>query len=516
MNTFSAAHDRNQRLQRLGLLRSLSAASLLALASCSSADSEDSANPTSSAGGGGDGGSAGSGGLPGGAGTSGGGSSGSGANAGSGGSSGDTGGSTGSGGSSGNGGGGGSPGPVLAFPGAAGYGKHTKGGRGGKVIEVTTLADSGAGSLRWAIDSSGPRIVVFRVGGTINLSKPLDIKNPFLTIAGQTAPGGGILLKGDTLRIRASEVIVRNLRIRPGAAAGSAVDGIGIAAAGTQLSNVVVDHCSVSWSSDENIGINGVNGGVRDVTISNSLLAECLLPHSMGLLINNQPQHATKPDRITVFGNLMMHQNNRHPAVGYNVSAEVINNTIYNFANIGTRMKDASKTNIIGNFYKAGPSTSNVNRAIDPVDTPLFYVEGNLGPLRTSLSQPENFILKTDDRGKESPTPVAPSSNSVWLSADKARDLALQSAGALPRDAVDKRLVADFKNGTGKTISVETAVGGYPTIAGGTAPTDSDHDGMPDVWETANGFNPNNAADGPLDKDGDGYTNVEEYLNSLL
>ena len=162
---------------------------------------------------------------------------------------------------------------VPAFPGAEGFGAKSVGGRGGKVIEVTNLNDSGSGSLRAAIAASGPRTVVFRVGGTIELKSRIQVENPYLTIAGQTAPGGGITLKNgsnekDTLYILTHDVVVRYLRVRPGP--GGDADGVGV---GTNASNVVLDHCSVSWAVDENLGVSST---AKNVSIQWSIIAEGL------------------------------------------------------------------------------------------------------------------------------------------------------------------------------------------------------------------------------------------------
>jgi pectate lyase len=407
---------------------------------------------------------------------------------------------------------------VLAFPGAQGFGRHTRGGRGGAVLFVTHLGDSGPGSFRAAVSAAGPRTVVFRVGGTIELASEVVVTHPYLTIAGQTAPGGGIALRGRGLIIRASEVIVRNLRIRLDGLGER--DGISISASGTLLENVIVDHCSVCWATDENVGINGTQGGLRNVTIQNCILAEGIMEHSMGMLLNGWKGGPHGPDLVSVYGNVFVNNANRHPQIGDKVRAEVVNNVMYNWRSKSTPLGDAVRADIVANYWKPGPDTRNVNRLVDMQNVLDFsdvqlHLSGNIGPPRPDDSHPEAAVVSystVDPSTYLKAASVLPSSGTVAVSATQARDRALAQAGALPRDSADQRFVRHVVDGTGVHVLTPT---GLPTLAAGTAPTDRDDDGMPDAWELARGLDPD-VFDAHGDDDGDGYTNLEEYLSELM
>lgn len=425
----------------------------------------------------------------------------------------------------------GSPRSMLAFPDAEGFGAYAAGGRGGRVFEVTNLNDSGPGSLRAAIEAEGPRTVVFRVGGTIELLSRIRIEHPYLTIAGQTAPGGGITLKNhpsnirSPLEIKTHDVIMRYIRSRPGPSAkpSDTLDALTISGG----HDIIIDHCSLSWATDE--VVNTWND-IGNVTIQWSIIAEGLNKsthpkgaHSKGMLLGSEGA-----DRISVHHNLFAHNYDRNPDVNVAGEVDLVNNVFYNGVR-WTEIKDKygagnQKINIINNYYKQGPSTlkkrkrgyevfyySNTDRH------PQVYVKGNLGFHRSSETQPEQLIVQEDSRWMM----VASRFQAPQIrmgSAAEAFNQVLANAGAVipKRDAADQRIVNDVINGTGNVIDDPAEVGGWPALAAGRAAPDTDHDGMPDNWEDRHGFNKQDGADGSADSDGNGYSNLEEYLNTIV
>jgi len=405
---------------------------------------------------------------------------------------------------------------LRAFPGAEGFGAHTRGGRGGRILKVTNLEDAGAGSLRAAVEAEGARIVVFERGGTIELAKPLVVREPFLTIAGQTAPGGGICLKGYPLEVRADEVVVRYLRIRPGDLSREAVDGVGVVGA----RNVVLDHLSVSWGIDETLS---VTHGADRVTVQWCLITESLHDsfhpdgnHGFGSLISG--------GAISWHHCLFAHHRSRNPAPG-EVTLEFVNNLIFDWGSrCGVSDDVPLAMNYIGNALQPGPSTPGASRGVafwaGGLDQRI-YLAGNVlsggSGNQADLIAPPPFVdpaaaralILLDD-------PLAFEDSIATTAAEVAREAILASAGAtLPRrDAVDERVVRQVVLGTGRHIDSQTEVGGWPELGAGVAPSDEDGDGMPDGWERDHGLDPADGADGSLDRDGDGYTNVEEYLNT--
>jgi pectate lyase len=391
---------------------------------------------------------------------------------------------------------------LPAFPGASGHGSRTVGGRGGAVIEVTTLNSAGPGSLRAALEAKGPRIVVFRVGGTIRHSEALAIREPFLTIAGQTAPGDGITIRGPGLAIMTHDVIVRGLRIRVGADDGvdhQRADGLRVDGGW----NVIVDHCSLSWGGDENLSTSTFSGATHDVTFQYNIVSEALWhskhpegAHSMGLLIGE------RSERISVHHNLLAHNNQRNPLVKGAASVELVNNVIYDWGEIATELVDPeghgpAAVNLVGNSYKAGPATLSATPVKQRVPAQL-YLSGNAG---------------VADAG----APAAPASDLAAESAAAAYGRVLASAGAIAprRDSVDARVIGEVQRGGGRVIDSPGDVGGWPDVAPGTPPADGDHDGMPDAWEAARGLNAQDPADRNA-RSAAGYTMVEEYLNGLI
>lgn len=454
---------------------------------------------------------------------------------------------------------------VPAFPGAEGFGAFAKGGRGGVVIFVDNLNDAGPGSLRAAIEATGPRTVIFRVGGTIDLLSSLVVRSPYLTIAGQTAPGGGIALKRSTLRIGTHDVIVRGLRVRPGDAWPGGTpptqrDAIGLSATltGQPVFNVIIDHCSLSWGVDETFST--WTHQVRDVTVQWTIIAESLqqsihvdegadapAPHSMGAILGRQAHN------ISFHHNLLAHNHDRNPCVSGVIRMEVINNLVYNWkSGAGRVSRDKNIVYWINNYFCLGPgyrediSRSDTFRFSDtPHAESAYYLIGNVRhsvyPDKPPVAEAEWNVVNGDPtpiagvpatpehpRGAPGELLFAPSTVRVDA-AVAARDKVLAYAGALhpQRDAVDLRIVQDVVNQEGCIIDrPEARVSladarfdrdGYPVLSRGSAPVDSDADGLPDAWEAARPYlDKHQASDAQQDHDQDGYTNLEAYLNSFF
>lgn len=411
---------------------------------------------------------------------------------------------------------------VPAFPGAEGFGSRTPGGRGGKVIIVGNLNDAGPGSFRAACEAGGPRIVVFRVSGLIDLKTPIRVQEPFLTIAGQTAPGDGICLRGRALEIATHDVVVRHLRSRPGDIQGVETDALSI---GGQSRNVVIDHCSVSWAIDENLS---PSGAIAEVTVS-----WCIIAESLNQSVHSKGAHGygsllRAAGGVSMHHNLWAHNHGRNPRLGDNYgrppfpTLDIRNNVMYNYQGLSV-VGDTLGVNYIGNYLKPGPSTGPKDGRLSPTDltTARFFFQGNVIEGRPEETrQPERLFSRMEANGRRlvellsGPLEVAPVRT---VSAAEALRLVLDGAGAtLPaRDAVDRRIVADCRAGTGAIIDSQWEVGGWPEYRTARPPLDSDRDGMPDAWERAHGLDPNNPADAAADRDGDGYTNLEEYINAL-
>lgn len=444
---------------------------------------------------------------------------------------------------------------VSAFAGAEGAGALARGGRGGKIIAVTNLDDSGFGSLRAAIDADGPRIVIFRVSGIINLQTSLTIRNPYITIAGHTAPGGGILIngkqaKGASLIINSHDVIVRYLRIRNGSGGGTEEDdAIGI----TGGYNIIVDHCSVSWSTDENFSTWAWKheqwGEPKDITWSFNLAAEGILDHSKAMLTGaSTGTEADNMNNIDIHHNMFVHHYDRNPFMKHK-SGRIVNNIAYNWSGYGLSTNGGVHFDILRNLFKAGPNYNPDNSVLVvslleardastfdaencPDSCPHLYVEGNVTPEHSNviddhwgaLSSSWNEQTRvTTDYKRDEPLP----GQLFPITAIPATDLEdhmLNSVGAshrldergqlVPnRDAVDIRVINDYINKTGNVIRNESEVGGLPDIVSGVPYPDEDSDGMSDVWELMVELNPNDSNDGNFDRDSDGVSNIEEFLD---
>jgi len=412
---------------------------------------------------------------------------------------------------------------LAAFPGAEGFGSTTPGGRGGKVLLVTNLDDSGHGSLRAACEAAGPRIVIFRVSGLITLASPIVVQNPFLTIAGQTAPGDGICLRDFPFVVATHDVVVRYLRSRLGDISGQESDCLTL---GSGARDAVLDHCSATWSVDEALSLAG--------NVSNSTVQWCLIAEALNNSRHQKGAHgygslARANGPISFHHNLWAHNGARNPRLGDNYGKppyptfDVRNNVVYNYGAICTGLtQGALKVNYVANFIRPGPSSQARYpiRVGGPSDL-LFYIRDNFFEGNPQLTadnslffDPINIGGKRQVQTVDSLFEAAPVQTS---SAREAFDAVLADVGASrpARDSVDARIVDEVRRHTGSIIDSQKQVGGWPEYRTKQPPKDSDSDGMPDEWETAHGLNPHDPADAARDRDGDGYTNIEEHLNAL-
>ncbi|MEA3224438.1 MAG: pectate lyase [Planctomycetota bacterium] len=423
---------------------------------------------------------------------------------------------------------------VPAFPGAEGFGAQSLGGRGGDVLFVTNLNDGGPGSLRSAVEADGPRTVIFCLSGTIALKSTLGIRNSHITVAGQTAPGDGICLKNYGFSIAADHVIVRYLRCRPADNAGAESDALSI----SKGRDIIVDHCSASWSVDETLSAS-TRSGLGNVTVQWCIISESLNKsahhkgaHGYGALIRGGWGNG-----YTYHHNLFAHHKARLPRPGnYNDRSEdpegfifdFRNNVIYNWggssagynADGSNGVSSITKMNFVGNYYKRGVNSSGDLAFSESTRSAKAWFSGN--SMNGSIpANPWSLVTfsKFSPRDiqayiQSEPIPVRPVKTDGAVTA---YERVLAEAGAvLPkRDAVDVRVVNEVKNGTGKIIDDEDDVGGWPELKSAEAPKDTDRDGMPDEWEKRHGLDAEYPADRSADADGNGYTNLEEYLNSI-
>ena len=461
---------------------------------------------------------------------------------------------------------------VPSFPGAEGYGRYTTGGRGGKVYHVTNLNDSGDGSLRWALSQPGPRTIVFDVDGTIHLNSKLQIP-AHTTIAGQTAPGDGICVADYPFLIHGQNIIIRYMRIRLGSINAADCDDSWDGFGGFDYRDLIIDHCSVSWSFDECLSVLGN---------INTTVQWCLVAQSMVNVGHSKGNHGYGGNwggsGASFHHNLIAHHTSRTPRLGPRPSTQLDermdmrNNVIYNWGGNGCYGGEGMKVNIVNNYYKPGPATltlSNVKQqriaavgvrtneyvAQYPAYAPAlhlwgkYYVTGNTNTKWPSVDA-DNWGLgftSQVDAGACDGTWTKATRDSIKLTepiafvhttthnaADAYARVAAYVGASKGRDAFDAQIISDLQNGTAtatgsglssgfintqddNTAIIATYGSAWPTLNSGTAKADTDGDGMPDEWESTNGLNPNDAADGNATTlSAEGYTNLEVYMNSLV
>jgi pectate lyase len=413
----------------------------------------------------------------------------------------------------------------LAFPGADGFGKYASGGRGGKVFIVTNLNDEGPGSFREAIKKKGARTVLFAVSGNIELKSPLSIHNGDLTIAGQSAPGDGICIRNYPVTVQADNVIIRFMRFRLGDTAGIESDAFG----GTSgRENIIIDHCSISWATDECASF------YRN---KNFTLQWCIISESLNQSVHSKGEHGYGGIwggiGASFHHNLLAHHTSRLPrfsgsSTTPNSPEELVdfrNNVIYNWGSNNTYGGERGRYNVVNNFYKPGPASKSKGRILNP-SSPYgkFFVDGNVYDSDPGLTSDNWKAVKADhpDSARASSAFIVEKINEQ--SAKDAFKLVTEYAGAsLKRDEVDKRGVKEVCNGkalAGKNkngiIDSQNDVGGWPVLESAPAEIDFDKDGLPDKWEKKHQLNSNDGSDATLTVAGSHYTHLEIYLNDLV
>ncbi len=416
--------------------------------------------------------------------------------------------------------------PVPAFPGAEGFGKYTTGGRGGFVYRVTNLNDDGPGSFRDGLQKTGARIIVFTVSGTIALESPLYIGKGNVTIAGQTAPGDGITIKNYPVKIKADNVIIRYLRFRLGDEKGIEDDALGA----TGHKNIIIDHCSISWATDECASF---------YHNENFTLQWCIISESLNNSVHTKGEHGYGGIwggvKASFHHNLIASHNSRLPRFGGsatvpNLPGELVdfrNNVVYNWMNNNIYGGEKGRYNVVNNYFKPGPATpaTRRNQILNP-SRPygLFFVAGNVLEGNKEISRNNRIGVVAPHPDSALVAEPFPAASIVLHPAQTALRRVLKRAGAsLIRDDVDNRLVAEVRTGKsalGKNkngiIDSPRDAGGWPELKSLPAPADADADGMPDVWEKKHGLNPASPADAAQYKLSKLYTNIEVYINSLV
>ena len=437
----------------------------------------------------------------------------------------------------------------FAFPGAEGFGMNTTGGRGGKVLFVTNLNDNGAGSLRTAINTAGARYILFKVSGTIQLKSELKINNGNVTIAGQTAPGDGICLKDYPVTINADNVIIRFIRFRMGDEAQQEGDAIG----SRFHKNIIIDHCSMSWSTDETVSI---------YNNENTTLQWCFITESLRNSVHDKGAHGYGGiwggKNASFHHNLLAHHDSRNPRLGEYAGSsfalsdlvDLRNNVIYNWQGNSLYGGEAMNVNIVNCYYKPGPATTKTTRIASLDKNKIagtevydiwgkFYINGNYVEGSTQASN-ENWtygvynqfhssygtVSEADKAAMQLPSPLNIGNNINTHTALIAYDKVLNYGGAsFKRDAIDARIVDEVKNkkftftgsngSTNGIIDTQNDVGGWPVLNSEVAPPDTSGDGMPDAWklEKKLKITDNNPNGHDLST---GYENIEVYINSLV
>lgn len=509
-----------------------------------------------------------------------------------------------------------SAGAQEAFPGAEGYGRNATGGRGGAVYHVTTLDDNNQpGSFRYACTRSGTRTIVFDVSGTIYLKSELRLNQGNVTIAGQTAPGDGICIADYPFSIAASNVIIRFMRFRVGNRQVAYHEGDGLG--GMDQRNIIIDHCSVSWSIDECLSLYGS---------TNTTVQWCIASHSLSDAGHSKGKHGYGGNwggsGASYHHNLIANHSSRTPRLGPRQDTQtdermdMRNNVIYNYGSLGCYGGEGMNVNMVNNYYKPGPTSNNrknriagigirtleycfdsaatlanINRllgtnlssvtirrtqgqnvivfsgVIHPIDMekntiehegkvipvvwngwkPMlhkwgtFYVDGNVNSYDANVkldnwgvgmyphidTSANDYTFTDDVKAQMKLAKPIPFTYTTTHTAEQAYERVLDNVGAsLHRDAYDQIVISDVRKGTASfgnagiidsqnEVKYSDGTTGWPALTSETAPVDTDGDGMPDAWETANGLNPNDPNDGKLAA-GSGYTNLERYLNSLV
>lgn len=411
-----------------------------------------------------------------------------------------------------------------AFPGAEGFGANTPGGRGGAVLFVRNLNDSGPGSFRAAVTAKGPRTVLFRVSGLITLQSPVVISEPNLTIAGQTAPGDGICLRGSEVSIRTHDVIVRYVRFRPGDISKGEPDAVDVVG---DSRDVILDHCSATWSIDEDLS---PSGAVHDVTVQWCLIAEGLNrsihskgAHGYGSLVRSV-------GGLTMHHNLWAHNTERNPRLGDNYGRgpwpvfDIRNNVIYDYGKICSGLTgDHLSANYVGNYIRPGPSSNQKRGIIVPTATAVslnYYLKGNVVEGHANWTANNLLLFDKTTNGDHKFVEVvskpfdAPPVHTT-SAAEALREVLNQVGAVLPhRDSVDARIIREARDHTGSVIDSEWEVGGWPEYHSARPPRDTDLDGIPDAWEHAHDLNPDDPSDASKVA-ASGYTNLENYLHEL-
>lgn len=437
---------------------------------------------------------------------------------------------------------------AMAFPGAEGFARNVTGGRGGKVIKVTNLNDSGSGSLRAAVNTAGARIIVFDVSGTIELKSRLSLQNENLTIAGQTAPGDGICLKNYEVVVNANNVIVRYLRFRMGDEAKQEGDSFG----GRFFKNIIVDHCSMSWSTDECVSF---------YANENFTLQWCIISESLRNSVHGKGAHGYGGvwggKNASFHHNLLANHDSRNPRFGEEAGkafaltdlVDVRNNVIYNWGNNSSYGGEGMNINLVNNYYKPGPASKKTDRifSIDKnknAGTEVYdkwgrffidgnYVEGSAGATNDNwmygvfnqFHSSYGTVSEEDKALMKLQSPLL-ANNVVTHTAALAYEKVLAYAGAsFKRDPVDERIVLHTRNRTffapgsngssNGIIDTQSDVGGWPELKSSAAPPDTDGDGMPDEWEIANKLDAKKANSNGRELS-TGYDNIEVYINSMV
>lgn len=421
-------------------------------------------------------------------------------------------------------------GSQRAFPTAEGFGAGAVGGRGGKVIYVVNTNESGQGSLRDCIEASEPRTCIFRTGGTIVLDqKSLVVRNPFLTIAGETAPGGGIAVRNGaqvrpSIEIQTHDVIIRHLRLRPGPHTVEACCSGALGLYSQAAKNIMLDHISASWGSDETVD----SEGATNFTWQWGITSEPLVSGGPGKKNRARNMLFTKGGNISAHHSLFAMGKFRNPQIKSSdpdAVASVVNNVLYSprweyVVSFGDEWS-ATRANVVGNYKIKGKNEVDdhlVHLFAESGKGHAIYLKDNYDePYRTEPAQDENLVVAEDQRRFIVETPFdAPAIRTS--SPRQAYEEVLAHAGATKpeRDIVDKRIIELVENRRGKLLRNDPAtVGGWPELSSGNPYPDTDMDGVSDDWEQKNGMDPANADDGQEDLDEDGWTNLEEFLHFM-